>query len=104
VIARSFPRRLLTFASIKRGETNGSLGTKLVAFVRVGAERMPAIESGFAFPYRADLRPAEPFGRFYGPLKRSAPLASTTTQLHLACVHGACTAVVFTIVPISQRT
>jgi hypothetical protein len=39
VIARGFPRQVRTFASIKRGGTNGSLGTDLVAFIRADVEQ-----------------------------------------------------------------
>jgi hypothetical protein len=39
VIARSFPRRLLTFASIKRGETMAAWDLILSRFVRVGVEQ-----------------------------------------------------------------
>ena len=39
VIARGFPRQVRTFASIERGGTNGSLGTDLVAFIRVDVEQ-----------------------------------------------------------------
>jgi hypothetical protein len=89
VIARSFPRWLLTFASIKRGETNGSLGTDLVAFIRVGVEqnvltcRQSSLDS--LFHIGLIFVPTEPLAR-YGPLKPSAE--SHFANLHCAQERG----------------